>query len=149
MIQEKDLYRIKGLLSNNLCSNLKSPFNKTASLRKIRISSEQFQVLGFLRKGKPMSQKQLCELTRRDKPSVTRLLDKLEAKSLVKREADATDKRIKNISITELGIREFEKVSRITDDLIQSAMEDIDSNQLLIFNSVLNNILNNLAVKAN
>jgi DNA-binding MarR family transcriptional regulator len=106
-------------------------------------------VLGFLRKGKPMSQKRLCELTRRDKPSVTRLLDKLEAKSLVKRESDVTDKRIKNISITELGIREFEKVSRITDDLIQSAMEDIDSNKLLIFNSVLNNILNNLAIKAN
>jgi hypothetical protein len=33
--------------------------------------------------------------------------------------------------------------------LIQSATEDIDSNKLLIFNSVLNNILNNLAVKAN
>jgi len=67
----------------------------------------------------------------------------------VKREAVTTDKRIKNISITGLGIREYEKISRITDDLIQSAMNNIDRNQLLIFNSVLNNILNNLALKAN
>jgi DNA-binding MarR family transcriptional regulator len=137
------------LFSTNLCSSLKMPFNKMGFRAKMQISSEQYQILSFLKKEGAISQTRLSEITRKDKPSVTRLLNKLEAKALVKREADATDKRVKNISITELGIREYEKVSRITDDLIQSAMNNIDRNQLLIFNSVLNNILNNLAIKAN
>jgi DNA-binding MarR family transcriptional regulator len=149
MIPQEELIRIRGLFSTNLCSNLRMPFNKTASQAKVQISSEQFQILNLLKKGGTISQTRLSELTGRDKPSVTRLLDKLEAKALVRRESDATDKRIKNISITEWGLREYEKVSRITDDLIKSAMENIDRNQLLIFNSVLNNILNNLAIKAN
>ncbi len=149
MIPQEELIRIRSLFSTNLCSSLKIPFNKTAFRTKMQISSEQYQILSFLKKGGAISQTRLSEITGKDKPSVTRLLDKLEAKALVKREADATDKRIKNISITELGIREYEKVSRITDDLIQSAMNNIDRNQLLIFNSVLNNILNNLAIKAN
>jgi len=149
MIPQEELIRIRNLFSANLCSSLKMPFNKTGFRTKMQISSEQYQILSFLKKGGAISQTRLSEITRKDKPSVTRLLNKLEAKALVKREADATDKRIKNISITGLGIREYEKVSRITDDLIQSAMNNIDRNQLLIFNSVLNNILNNLAIKAN
>ena len=149
MIPQEELIRIKSLFSTNLCSSLKMPFNKTAFRAKVQISSEQYQILSFLKEGGAISQTRLSEITGKDKPSVTRLLDKLETKALVKREADTTDKRIKNISITGLGIREYEKVSRITDDLIQSAMDNIDRNQLLIFNSVLNNILNNLAIKAN
>jgi DNA-binding MarR family transcriptional regulator len=149
MIPQEELIRIRNLFSTNLCSSLKMPFNKTGFRAKMQISSEQYQILSFLKKGGAISQTRLSEITGKDKPSVTRLLNKLEAKALVKREADATDKRIKNISITGLGIREYEKVSRITDDLIQSAMNNIDRNQLLIFNSVLNNILNNLAIKAN
>lgn len=149
MIPQEELIRIKNLFSTNLCSSLKMPFNKTVSRAKLQISSEQYQILSFLKEQGAISQTRLSEITGKDKPSVTRLLDKLEAKALVKRETDATDKRMKNISITGLGIREYEKISRITDDLIQSAMNNIDRNQLLIFNSVLNNILNNLALKAN
>ncbi len=149
MIPQEELIRIKNLFSTNLCSSLKVPFNKTVSRTKLQISSEQYQILSFLKERGSISQTRLSEITGKDKPSVTRLLDKLEAKALVKREAVTTDKRIKNISITGLGIREYEKISRITDDLIQSAMNNIDRNQLLIFNSVLNNILNNLALKAN
>jgi DNA-binding MarR family transcriptional regulator len=66
---------------------------------KLGITIEQWSVLYQLWKKNGLSQQELCEVTFRDKPSITRLVDNLEKQGLVVRTDHETDRR-KNLIVT-------------------------------------------------
>jgi DNA-binding MarR family transcriptional regulator len=51
----------------------------------------------------PISMRELAERLRSDPSNVTGLIDRLEARGLVERRADATDRRIKGLALTSAG----------------------------------------------
>ncbi|MTK52983.1 MarR family transcriptional regulator [Paludibacter sp.] len=130
----------------NIFSHIKCPFDKYYARECVTISAEQHTVLACLRKQSKMTHHTLCELTNKDKPSITRLLDRLEMKHLVQRVADPNDKRKKYIHITNQGVMECEKISRIRESIMQHAMRNINETELVTFNIVLQNIMDNLAL---
>ncbi|MTK54091.1 MarR family transcriptional regulator [Paludibacter sp.] len=137
---------VLNILSGRVGDKIKRPFYKAFARECIAISSEQYAILACLVKQNMVTQQTLCGLTKKDKPNVTRLLDRLENKSLVQRIADAEDKRKKRICITEQGMLVYEKVNHIVSDMVSHAMKNIDEGQLVVFQDVLRHMMHNLSM---
>lgn len=80
-------------MKNNLAKALK-PFN---------ITHEQWPLLKWLWIQDGISQKDLAEISFKDQPTTTRILDKLEQRGLIRRQADSVDRRVSLIYLTREG----------------------------------------------
>lgn len=133
------------LLSGKIVEILKRPFYKAFTRESVTVSSEQYAILSCLVKQNRVTQQTLCQMTKKDKPNVTRLIDRLESKGLVQRIADAEDKRKKRIHITEQGVSVYEKMNHIVNEMFTRALGDIDTNQFAVFQNVLRRMTTNLS----
>jgi DNA-binding MarR family transcriptional regulator len=68
-----------------------------------RLAAEEWALMGQLWKEDGLSRQQLADQTIKDQTTVTRLLDALVHKDLVRREQDRTDRRIVRIWLTPSG----------------------------------------------
>lgn len=88
----------------NLAERVLSPYDLTL---------EQFQILKALSQGMDMTQRQLCQEINKSAANVTRILDRLEAKSLISREADPGDRRAYLVTMTVRGHILFDEVKEV------------------------------------
>jgi DNA-binding MarR family transcriptional regulator len=79
----------------------------------IDITTEQWSVLACLWEKDKVTQQALCTLTAKDKPSMTRLIDKLEKRNLVTRVSDNNDRRINLIHLTDAGLALQQRATQI------------------------------------
>ena len=77
--------------------------NRTFVRSGYNISFDQFLILVFLWQEEGRSQRELAELTSKDKASITRLIDGLVRRDLVKRIPTREDRRSRLIYLTEKG----------------------------------------------
>jgi len=94
------------------------------------------------------SQKDLGEICLRDKPSITRIIDSLEDKSLVVRVSDQIDHRIKRVILTNAGKQLFYDVLPIMEKTREEVRGQISEEEIEIFKNVLSKIIKNLNSKA-
>ena len=87
--------KVSTAISRRLQRNLK--------LAKLNITSEQWTILYHLWQEEGLTQQELANLTFRDKPSITRLINNLEKISLVIRVNDKQDRRSNLIYLTKEG----------------------------------------------
>lgn len=69
----------------------------------LRLSAAQCHVLRHLEPGKPVPMRRVAEALACDASNVTGIVDRLEARGLVERRADADDRRVKNLVLTARG----------------------------------------------
>lgn len=96
---------VSGFLIERTAKELKRAFQLT--LQKIRagITADQWVVLNLLyQEGDGNSQSEISRRTGKDSPTLTRIIDLLEKKGLIKREQDPDDRRKFRIFLTEKGI---------------------------------------------
>jgi MarR family transcriptional regulator, transcriptional regulator for hemolysin len=72
-------------------------------LKEFDISPEQWSVLYHIADCDAMIQKEIAARSGKDRPTVTRILDALEAKGLIRKEAGAADRRSFQVTATEKG----------------------------------------------
>jgi len=108
------------------------------------ISQEQWTILAELWKGDGLTQQELALRTYRDKPAVTRLIDNLEKKDLLRRKVEESDRRINRIFLTKKG-RELEVMAaERVKHTIERATEGIPEEDLLILKRTLYRVFDNL-----
>jgi DNA-binding MarR family transcriptional regulator len=139
-----DVSLILDALAGRVSEKIIRPFNR-AFTRESPVTMEQYLVLSCLLDKDNITQQTLCNLTNKDKPSITRLIDKLEAKDLVKRVSDKVDRRKKHVLLTQAGRTACQKTEGIVLRIAGQAVGNIDEYQLNTFQNVLQNIVNNLA----
>ena len=110
----------------------------------IDITTEQWSVLACLWQKDKVTQQTLCSLTAKDKPSMTRLIDKLEKRNLVIRVSDHNDRRINLIHLTEAGLDLQQKATEIVQIVATKTLNDITDEELDISRNVLRKIMANL-----
>lgn len=81
-----------------------------ADLAKFEVSAAQFVVIASLAMGEADSASQLCKGISYDAGAMTRMIDRLESKGLIRRRRDADDRRLVNIELTEHGKEAFPKM---------------------------------------
>ncbi len=72
-------------------------------LRPHGLTPEQFAVLATLCSHTGMSQRELADHLVKDRPNITRILDKLQSKGLVERHPDPHDRRVYRVHATPAG----------------------------------------------
>jgi MarR family transcriptional regulator, transcriptional regulator for hemolysin len=78
-------------------------------------------------------------------PTLTRMLDTLEAEGLVVRRADPNDRRTKLIELTDAGKRALDEILAVAHNFRKSILNDLSDAELDAVNRVTDKLLTNLS----
>lgn len=107
-------------------------------LRLVGQSSARMEALAAIMNSPwPSSQIDIAKRLRIEGPTMTRMLDTLEADGLVERIADPSDRRSKHLRLTAAGEAVLEEVFGIVDELRERLIAGIEPEQIDALNSVL------------
>lgn len=108
------------------------------------VTSEQWIVLVWLFDKDGMTQQELCDLTFKDKPGITRILNNLEKNNLITRAGHPVDGRSKTIYLTKECKRMEQHLLKIAEQTQATAIKGISTNEIDDCRSVLQKITDNL-----
>lgn len=94
----EDLSRNFGFILHDVARLLRTTFDRR--VRELGLTRSQWWVLNHLFRNNGVTQSELAEILEVEKPTLGRLLDRLEQKGWVRREADANDRRVKRVFLT-------------------------------------------------
>lgn len=141
MLQNDEIFDI---LAGKISTAINRTFLRAFAAEGIEISTEQWSVLACLWKKDKVTQQTLCNLTAKDKPSMTRLIDKLEKNKLVTRVSDFSDRRINLIHLTDSGAALQLKATELVQSIVEKTLCSIPEEDLLTSREVLRKIMANL-----
>ena len=133
-----------GMLIRSAHNSMTERFVQNVFNSGLDISLDQWMVLGPIWQLESPSQKDLGEICLRDKPTITRIIDSLEDKSLVVRVSDQIDHRIKRVVLTKSGKQLFYDVLPIMEKTREEVRGKIPDEEIEIFKNVLSKIIKNL-----
>ena len=131
---------ITGVASTAIARRLQKNFKQHG----IDITIEQWSVLYHLWKRDGLSQRELCNATFRDKPSITRLVDNLEKLKLVKRVASVEDRRINMICLSEAAASLRDQTMEMANQTLNEALGGVSAEEIETCKSVLQRVYDNL-----
>ncbi|MEX0960101.1 MAG: MarR family transcriptional regulator [Burkholderiales bacterium] len=98
-MQREDLSRNFGFILNDVARLMRTTFDRR--VRSLGLTRSQWWVLNHLYRNDGVTQSELADMLEIEKPTLGRLLDRLEAKGWVRRGNDVNDRRAKRIYLTE------------------------------------------------
>jgi DNA-binding MarR family transcriptional regulator len=103
-----------GHLVNRLRTELLSAIDRELvaddQLATLEVTSAQFLILAALKMGSAKSAADLCKGISYDAGAMTRMLDRLEDKGLIRRSRCPNDRRLVNLELTQAGIASFPRM---------------------------------------
>ncbi len=102
----------------------------TSYLRSFAITPEQWTVIKRLYTNGDLTQKQLVIAAEKDKATLTRIIDLLEKKTLIRKKLNNEDKRSHYICLTEHGIQLYKAVQPGTEQFYKDLVKDISTTDL-------------------
>lgn len=140
-LQSDEVFNI---LTGKISSAINRTFLRTFANEGIDITTEQWSVMACLWKEDNVTQQVLCTLTAKDKPSMTRLLDKLENSKLVTRVSDPQDRRTNLIQLTTAGKELEKKATELVNDIATKTLRNISDQEMDTVRVALKKIMANL-----
>ena len=140
-VNEREVFSI---LTGKISSTINRALLRAFSQEDLHITTEQWSVLSCLWNEDKVTQSDLCDLTRKDKPSMTRLIDNLQRSKIVVRVPHATDRRVNLIHLTQYGASLREKVTAVVQSVVDKALQDVSESEIMVARTVLNKIIANL-----
>ena len=132
------------MISGKLSAAINRRLYRVFRTQGIEVTPEQWTVMYYLWTRDGVTQQELCNLTFKDKPSMTRLIDHLEKLNCVERIPSKRDRRINIIKLTEKG-RELENITKpVVLNVIQEALSNLTRDDIDTACRVLISIFDNL-----
>lgn len=116
----------------------------TRKFKPYDITPEQWGLLNRLWEKDGISQKELSEITMKDQTTVTRILDKLERKGLIKRQTCPNDRRSFLIFLTDTGRNLEDQLVPIAYEVLDEALQGISEKEIKQLKVLLNRIFINV-----
>ena len=129
---------------NILNSRIKKCFIDKLQENGINITPEQYLVLDILWEKQSLSQQNIADIIQKDKNSVTKIIDSLEKKNLVRRVMDKNDRRINKIELTDEALALEKITTEVAINFMNDVVKDIDTKDLDTFVNVMRQLKNNL-----
>ncbi len=139
-----DLRRALPFLIHACYQQLRSLTYREFSQHGLELTPEQWIVLVELWRKDGQSQSALAELTLRDKPTMSRILDTMEKSGLVARQADEADARTKLVKLTRSGKSLQPKLVPVAKQLVAQLEHGISESDLETTHRALSRMLENL-----
>lgn len=111
------------------------------------ITSEQYLILSLLVEHGELYQRQISELTYKDRPNVSRIINILEEKELVKRVNDSNGRKIYKIVVTDKGKKLREIIHPVIVDIRKVMTAGISKEELESCLQTLEKMLDNMKDK--
>lgn len=142
LFSDKEL--VFGIVSGRVSTAINRRLYRDFRNNGIALTPEQWMVLQFLSLKDGISQQELANITYKDRPGITRMLDNLEKHTLIARLADKTDKRSNLIHITKAGVTVHQKAKHIVLQTMQDALIGITEEEVHAGEKILKKIFKNL-----
>ncbi|WP_410220992.1 MarR family winged helix-turn-helix transcriptional regulator [Pedobacter sp.] len=110
----------------------------------VSLTREQWTILVQLWKHDGVSQQVIADETGRDKPSTTRLLDNLERDGYIVRKADAYDRRLNLIFLTEKGKKEEKNIMKVANEALNDISIGLTEEEMQTVKNVFEKIYKNI-----
>lgn len=137
-----------GFLIHDVSRLRRSAFDRC--LKPLNVTRSQWWVLAYLSREDGMTQSQLAEELDLGKVAIGGLIDRLEKSGLVRREADANDRRVNRVFLepqSKLLINKMRKVShRMNETILRGIPETALETSALTLKSMKHNLLEYLGV---
>jgi len=124
MLRE-DLSRNFGFLLNDVARLMRTAYDRR--IRKLGLTRAQWWVLTHLYRSNGVTQTELAETLEIEKPTLGRLLDRLQAKGWVRREHDAADRRVWRVHLTDEVEPALRTMRKIAAELRRDALTGISA----------------------
>ena len=109
------------------------------------VTTEQWKILVQLWIQDGQNQKELSDLTLKNKVSATYLIDGLEKRNLVVRIPDAKDRRVKRIYLTAKGKELKNDINEVAEENNEFAQQGIDEQEIELIKNIMRRILKNVS----
>ena len=123
MLRE-NLDRNFGFLVNDVARLLRTTYDRR--IAGLRLTRSQWWVLTHLYRNEGVTQTELAEILELERPSLGKLLDRLEANGWIRRESCARDRRAKRVYMTEEVQGTMRRMRTIAAELREDALTGID-----------------------
>ncbi len=141
MLFREDLSRNFGFILHDVARLLRTTFDRR--VKSLGLTRSQWWVLNHLFRNNGMNQSDIADLLEIERATLGRLLDRLEVKGWVRREADAADRRAKRVFLTEEVEPALKAMRAAAAELRRDALAGLSTEEQERFVDTL------LAVKAN
>jgi len=139
-----DLENTVGYLVNRCAILLKNELTHRFNQAGYDITPEEWVILNRLWEQDGMSQNELAERTIKDKTTITRFLNQMEAKGLVTRRSSQVDGRYKNIYLTTSGRESKPDLIKIAHEMLFEAAIGLSNEDIQTTLNSLKRIENNV-----
>jgi DNA-binding MarR family transcriptional regulator len=137
----EDLSRNFGFLLNDVARLMRTVYDRR--VRSLGLTRSQWWVLNHLYRNDGVTQTELADLLEIEKPTLGRLLDRLEAKGWVRRKDDASDRRAWRVYLTDEIAPAMRELRTVAAELRRDALAGLSAAERERFVDTL------LAIKAN
>ena len=124
MLRE-DLSRNFGFVLNDVARTLRTAYDRR--VRGLGLTRSQWWVLNHLYRNPGVTQSELAEILEIEKPTLGRLLDRLEGKGWVRREHDARDRRAWRVHLTQAAAPQMRALRKRAKELMRDALSGLSS----------------------
>jgi len=111
----------------------------------LSLTKKQYILMRLISEG-PIAQHSLAIITDRDKGSLTRLIQSLERKKLVKRVVCKADKRVNLVQLTKKGAVALEEARPVIQSVFKKLQKGINKKEKEIVTDVLSRIMENAEI---
>lgn len=122
---------------------------KTNLLKPYDITSEQGGIIRRLGEEEGISQKDLSKRMGKDQTNVTRMLDQLERKGLIRREANLEDRRSSLTYLTEKGKDMNQKLIPVELEIMEIGLKGLSEEKKVLLKEIINEIVENINIHNN
>lgn len=116
----------------------------TRRLKDFNVTPEQFVLITRLMEEDGLSQKELAQRSEKDPPGVTRILDSMVTKGLIKRENQENDRRSFLIYLTEKARKVYKELLIIEQQTMRDIIDGLTEEQINSFKDILKQIKKNM-----
>lgn len=133
-----------GFLLERTSKKLKQTLQRIFNDIEADLTVDQWVILYELHKHDSLSQNELGENTFKDAPTVTRIIDLLAKKNLVKRKMSKEDRRKYNIELTKKGCEKIDFLLPSVIEYRKLGWQGLNKSDLNTINEILNKVFDNL-----
>ena len=126
-MEPENLDRNFGFILNDVSRLMRTTFDRRA--KSIGLTRSQWWVLVPLYRRDGLVQAELAEILEIERPPLGRLLDRLENKGWLRRQADPKDRRVKRVYLTDEVKPAMKSLRRIAADLRQQVLEGLNKDE--------------------
>jgi DNA-binding MarR family transcriptional regulator len=139
----EDLSRNFGFLLNDVARLMRTVYDRR--VKSLGLTRSQWWVLNHLYRNDGVTQTELADLLEIEKPTLGRLLDRLEAKGWVRRADDASDRRAWRVYLTDEVEPAMRELRAVAAELRRDALAGLSASERERFVDTLLAIKSNLA----